>query len=367
MNSNLLQNRIYLLQNEYKVLLNRLLLKLKSVHAPEALDEINIFWFRHIEEVRLYLKYWFSGEDSFVFTAATFIDYDDKEHLPFLMIGNNHVIDDPLSKYSEIESKMPKGNDADFLYKQIGMTAEDNLKILENAESSILILPLRILNQSECNDYLYSIGEKFYLSLFDGIESIDDYFTKCKNINDIISFSRKDISEIILFSKDDDKSLSFEQRFRNAVETAPYMTDKLKPDSYNFFMLVYGFIQQAIDILISCIEYGCIPYIRYLVSFHYVSLISENMKDIEHIKILRYKMSIAYVIYLLCDKDKLSICETKRFIEINSEYKFSEKLFGVLFDKGINEKNFLNHSIMQIVLDELEKFYSVLLEKSIDE
>ena len=46
---------------------------------------------------------------------------------------------------------MLKGKDAEFLYKQIGVTAEDNLKLLENVGEKILILPLRILNQS--NDY----------------------------------------------------------------------------------------------------------------------------------------------------------------------------------------------------------------------
>ena len=53
----------------------------KLHHTPEALDEINLFWFRHIEEVQLYLRLWFPGEDSYVFTASTYLDYDDNEHL----------------------------------------------------------------------------------------------------------------------------------------------------------------------------------------------------------------------------------------------------------------------------------------------
>lgn len=66
-------------------------------------------------------------------------------------MGDKHILDDPLSRYAEIQSKMLKGKDAEFLYKQIGVTAEDNLKLLENVGEKILILPLRILNQS--NDY----------------------------------------------------------------------------------------------------------------------------------------------------------------------------------------------------------------------
>lgn len=100
MNSNLLLNKIHLIQIEYKKLLVSLLPKFKSGYAPEALDEINLFWIRRIEEVKLYLKNWFPGKNSYVFTAATFMDFDDNEHLPFLLMGNKHILDDSLSKYS---------------------------------------------------------------------------------------------------------------------------------------------------------------------------------------------------------------------------------------------------------------------------
>ena len=92
-----------------------------------------MFWLRHIEEVQLYLKAWFSSENSYVFTAATFMGFDDNEHLPFLLMGDKHVLDGPLSKYSEIRSKMPAGKDAEILYEQIGVAAEDNLKLVLDA------------------------------------------------------------------------------------------------------------------------------------------------------------------------------------------------------------------------------------------
>ena len=189
MKSNLLLDKIHLIQTEYKELLATLLPKLKSRHSPEALDEINLFWLRHIEEIQLYLKAWFPGENSYVFTAATFMDFEDNEHLPFLLMGDKHILDDPLSKYSEIRSKMPDGKDAEFLYEQIGVTAEDNLKLLENVHGEILILPLRLLNQS--NDYhsLYSVGGQAFISLFNGIDNLNDYFAKCNSIDDAPAYT----------------------------------------------------------------------------------------------------------------------------------------------------------------------------------
>lgn len=363
MKSNLLLNKIHLIQTEYKELLSALLPKLKTNHAPEALDEINLFWIRHIEEVQLYLKSWFPGKDSYVFTAATFMDFEDNEHLPFLLIGNKHILDDPLSKYSEIQSKMPAGKDAEFLYKQISVTAEDNLKLLDNLHDEILILPMRFLNQSNNHNSLYEIGEQVFISLFNGINSLSDYFFKCDSIDDIMHFAREDIGRLVMFSEDDDVTLPFEERFKNALSGTQYMVDTNKPDAYNFFMFVFGCIQEAIDVIVSCVEYGCIPYIRYPVALHYISLLSESMSKIEHITTLRFKMNIAFVVYQLCDKHRLSKVSLKEFLRKNHIYSFNDKLFCKLAEHGINEKNFLGYTITQLVHDELGKFYNKLSGK----
>ena len=334
--------------------------KLKSSHAPEALDEINLFWLRHIEEIQLYLRAWFPGENSYVFTAATYMDYDDKEHLPFLLMGDKHVLDDPLSKYAEMRSKMSEGKDAEFLYKQIGVTAEDNLKLLENVHEEILILPLRLLNQSNAHNSLYKVGEQAFVSLFNGINSLSDYFSKCDSIDDIIQYARGDIGRLVMFSEDDDASLPFKERFKAALAETQYMVDVNKPDSDNFFMLVFGCIQQAIDVIVSCVEYGCIPYIRYPVSLHYISLLSESMLNIEHVITLRFKMSVAFVVYQLCDKNRLATVCFEEFLKKKQEYDFNAKLFRVLAEHGVNEKSFLGNTITKFVIDELEAFYSIL-------
>lgn len=364
MKSNLLQNKIISIQNTYAELLSILLPKLKSNRAPEALDEINLFWIRNIEVVQLYLKAMFSGNESYVFTAATYMDFEDKEHLPFLVMGEKHVLDDPLSKYSEICNNMPDGRDSELLYKQIIVTVEDNLKILRSLKDNILILPLRLLNQSSTYQSLFKIGEQVFIGLFAGIESLNDYFYKCSSIKDIMRYAGKDIGKLVMFSESDDASLSFEKRYQVALSETEYMIDKSKPDSYNFFMLVFGCIQQAIDVIASCVEYGCIPYIRYPVALHYISLLSESMTDIEQVIMLRYKMSIAFVVYKLCDKRQLSTVSTDEFLLKNQEYHFNEKLFCTLEQHGINEKNFLGHTITHLVIDELEKFYNILTSQN---
>ena len=359
MKSNLLQSKINDIQSEYKELLSALLPRLQSPYAATALDEINLFWTRYIETVQLYLRYYFRGNDSYVFTASTFMDYDDNEHLPFLLVGGKHILDDPLSKYSVICNNMPAGRDAETLQKQIGLTAADNIKIIENCKE-IIILPLRLLNQSSTYTDLFELGERFFVHMFKGIESVADFFAKCTTIDDILKYARKDIGGLIKFSENDDQSLAFKERFERALAETEYMIDLTKPDSYNFFTLVFGCIQQAVDVIVSCIEYGCVPYIRYPVSLHYISLLSESFLDIEHIRTVRYKMSVAFVVYQLCDKSQLSKVGTNTFERKNLSYCFSRRLFSKLEELGITEDNFIKHRITEIVIAMLEEFYDYL-------
>lgn len=50
----------------------------------------------------------------------------------------------------------------------------------------------------------------------------------------------------------------------------------------------------------------------------------------------------------------------RRVFKKNRMYNFNEKLISTLTEHNINESNFLGHSIGQLVIDELEKFYDFL-------
>ena len=243
-------DKIILIQKEYKELLVSLLPKLKSEFAAEALDEINVFWLRNMNIVQLYFEVIVFYNDSYVFTAATFLDYEDNEHLPFLLIGENHILDDPLSRYSELCGKMPEGRDADYLYDQIKITAEDNIKILDNLQSSVFIIPLRLLAQSKADDIVFQKSEQLFLRLFNRIDSINDYFIKCDSIDNIIKYARDDTEKIVMFTETDNKALPFKERFHHSIADAGFMIDPAKSDAFNFFSMVYGNIHQAISILL---------------------------------------------------------------------------------------------------------------------
>lgn len=352
-----------LIQIEYKTLLQKLLPKLKSEFSAQALDEINLFWYRHMDIVRLYLTSEFPGNESYAFTAATYLDYNDNEHFSFLLLGEQHVLDDPLSKYSAICKGLTDTKTSHTLYNQIEKTAEDNIKIIENCQGHIFVVPLRLFNQYASSKEFFELGERTFASLFVDIEDLNDYFSKCNTLDDILCHARSDIADLVLFSENDDRSIDFKIRFAEALKENDYMIDDSKSNAYNFFMLVYGCIQQAIDVIISCLEYNCIPFVRYPVALHYISLLTENLKATKHIATIRYKMSIAFVVHNLIDKERLAKIKTKDFIRLNEGYNFNKQLFEAFEKNGINQDTFLGYEVRPLITDNLESFYLWLESK----
>ena len=356
-------NKIYSIQNQYKDLLSSLLPNLKSPTLLQALDEINLFWFRNISSIQLYLKNIFPSQESYVFTASTFMDFDDSEHIPFLLIGNQHILDDPLSKFAELYNTMPEGKDKECLYEQIKLTAEDNIKILENLNLRILILPLDLLSQSDIHDTMVKSSESFFISLFDGLETIDDYFAKCNSIDDIEKYSNVNILNKIMLTDDDDMSLPFGQRFKLAVSNSKFVINSERSDAFNFFINVFSYLQQAIHIVVLCIEYGCIPYIRSLVSVNYVLMVANHLaNNFDQVRILMYKMCVGFALHKSCDKEQFDKISVDEFLRKTQEYDFNRRLFDKLESQGVNSDTFLQHSMGQIVNEQLQNLYNYINE-----
>lgn len=360
MKSNLLINRIVQMQAEYKELLKALLPVLKTMNSIAALDEINLFWLKNMNLVRLYLVNEFANKDSYVFTATTFLDFDDKEQYPFLLMGKHHVLDDPLCKYSDICSKIQEEHTSKKLMEQIVLTAEDNIKIIEGCNGNIMVLPLRLLSQTPKDSVLFRMGEQAFISLFNNVNSLKDYFKKCNSFEDIMKYARDDIGKIVLFSESDDKSLPFEQRYYQAKEENSYMINDGQAESYNFFIMVFGCMQQAVDVIVSCLEYGCIPFIRYPVALNYILLLEDNLDDIPFISEMRYKMCVANLIYRMCDKTKLSQFSFDKFTSAVESFQINKKVFDLLSQSNVNECTFNVHVAAPVIEKCLTELYSTL-------
>lgn len=360
MKKNLLINNIITIQNEYKELLLALLPKIQMQHCFEALDEISIFWFKYIKIVQLYLYNYFCDEDSYVFTGFNSLDFNSHELLPFLLLGKKHIFDDPLNMYSKMgASTSYNGLFKDF-HNKIKITVENNINIIKNVNNNILILPISSYHQVGPHKLFFEIGENAFISLFNGIESIKDYFQKCNTIEDILQYGCNNIDKIIIFSENDNKSLPIIDRFYNAKKEINFAINQDMPDAHIFLNLIIGHIYRALDAIVLCSEYKCTPFIKSVITIHYILLLTENMTNIEYINLLRYRMIIAHFLCKLFNSKKISISNFDSFMKVKKEYNFNKRLFDTLKEQGITSSNFSLKLIHQIIDTELNKFSIIL-------
>ena len=93
-------------------------------------------------------------------------------------------------------------------------------------------------------------------------------------------------------------------------------------------MIIYGFIVQALDIILSCKEFNLIPYLRYRVTLQYVLLLGYNILDIEDLSNMLLKCKVANVLYAIFDKSEIKNISFSQFYKKLNEYKFSYKFYS---------------------------------------
>ena len=357
MKNNLLLEKIIVLQNKYRELLINLIPYMESDVVSIALDEIVVFWNENLELIRIFLNSYVAQTESFVFTASTYMDIEDKENYPFMLLGGMHIMDDPLGKYCEICKRMKEKQVTGGLLEQIILTTKDNIKIIEQCKEEIIVLPLRLFNQHPEDSRVFQIGEKAFVSLFKDISSIKEYFERCSTFDDIVLHAREDIGNIILFDEGDNKDMPLEDRFKQSIPNIPHLIEGEFSEGELFFQMVFGGIQQAVDVILSCIEYRVIPLIRYLVVFNYFLLLMDNFRDIEMGVQIRYKAYIANLVYRVCDKDKLCHKGFKRFVDVIKAERFWEEMLAEL-ETTVNSKELFNVStLMPIIEKRLNNLY----------
>lgn len=304
MSNNYLEDLAKKLQLEYKELLASSLEKLTD-NWFQVIDSIEIFWRKNKSLVLCLLHNYFIPWGTYVFTAATYMDYKDREHLSFLAVGEKRILDDPSCLYMRSHDGIT-GEYKKLLEDQIKRTLEDNYSILNNCENEIFILPIRYFSEVD-EEFVYAGAEQAFCSLFKDIASMRDYFQKIKTFDDLESHLRLNANSKIYFGIDEDNlTLSLKERLE-IFEKNHKMPIETKNVGQVFYFGIYSIIAQAMDVMLICSLYKFIPFIRNRATFLYLINLLSIDNEQEDLKIITYLSSVAYVIRKTFDKDKFII------------------------------------------------------------
>ncbi|WP_194542591.1 hypothetical protein [Paenibacillus sp. JZ16] len=346
MNNNLLIDELNNIQVEYRTILINALKNISDNDADAVVDEIGVFWERNKKIVQCILRYLYQPYSAYVFTAATILDLGDYQHFPFVSLGKYHFWDDPIYKYITMLRKTDVNRDFNYKMKeQIESTIMDNIKIIDQAEGIIYILPIRLL--TEDNSMIYKAADQAFFSMFKDSIDIELYKNKFETISDIKNGLLPGVDKSIFFLEDEDSGLDLETRFTDYKESTVLPLPSDATDAEVFWFVVYSYLAQAFDTILLSAEHRLVPYVRYKVTFKYILQISGNFVDHEEISNMLFKCVISHIVHYKFDKQKVYKIDIRDYYEAIRIYNFENLVFSELEQKG-NGNPFSNLSVSEV-------------------
>lgn len=275
MKNSFINDQVEMLQNEYCTVLKSALNRINIDDFWMIIDEINLFWYSNRDVIKLILNYIAYDSECYTFTGASFLDVSDNEHFSFTTLGEIHVVDDPLHKYLTAPKDIHNEEYNLKLKEEIINTIKDNIKIIEEYSSIILILPVTVLSDIN-KDLIKSATDQAFFSMFkDDLMSPEKYFDKFDKIKDVANSLNSDAVNTIVFSANDDSIEGLDKRFKNFLLQGHMFGNQIS-EARLFYFTIRGFFAQAFNILLTCTQYNMIPYLRYDVIFRYTMMLGSN-------------------------------------------------------------------------------------------
>lgn len=357
--SNLLIDELNYMQKQYYNILEQALKNINDKdHSAAVIDEIEMFWYRNKNFVECVLRRSSVPYTAYVFTGAPILGIKDCEHYPFVTLGNIHFWDDPICTYAKLIGKIDNSTYNNKMKDQVRKSICDSISILEQTPEMIYILPVRML-AAEASELAHKAALQSFQSLFkEQYGTKQDYYKKFKTFRDIENGLRPEMTKMLILSEDDDKDLPLDKRFKNYVTELPISTSAT--DAEVFFYRIYSFFAQAFNIVLTCIDYQLIPFIRSKVTLQYILTISCNFMDEKHTKEVEdmfFKCVIAHCLYQTFDKAVVKKVNFRDYYNAIREYDFEKKLFRDLKQQKLTLTNLSLPKTVSLIEDNFTAFY----------
>lgn len=351
MKNNFLMEKLLELQNEYKDLLESLLPELYKDEFRFIVEEINLFWYSKRKIVELILNNISNNFDTYLFTGATYLDVKNGEHYPFVSLGRNHVVDDPLAKYAEAISLRDDEQFYIMMREQIILAFEDDLNVLNECFGIIYLLPVTLLQKLQ-DGLIGKSTTQLFLSMLKEEENLEHVFKRFRTLPELVGALREGINESLIFLEDEDMSQNVSTRFAQYIEEMGQPFGSI-PEIQKFVSTIMGFLSQSLQIIMSAAQYRMIPYVRYKVTYNYLIVLSHNFLEIPDMKSLIYKATFAHMFYKEFDLEKVSN-------QLFSSY--CERLNRIDIIKMLEEKTQENYEFTVDAFSDLNNFVDEVLE-----
>lgn len=293
----LIRSEIIEIQREYLQLLQNSMKHFNSSNSACAIDNLLIFWHSHRRVISLFLNSFDPSSRAYLFAGASYLNTKDNNHYPFVSLGDIHIVDDPLCKFARafpgIMSMQKEGFYSDFIIN----AANDIIDIIKKYNDFILIIPVTF-GFHEDDQKINEVSTKKFLHLFrKNFTSLKEYLSEIVTIEDVYSALKDECKNYLPMSDATPIEDGLITCFNEFKKTFPFCDQKNNSDSFLFYMHTHGMLAQSLDIILCCMKFNLVPYIRSQTCFYYTATAVSNILEISAIKDVYFRMTCAYMLY----------------------------------------------------------------------
>lgn len=322
------------------------------------LDEVKCFWLKQLKSIEFELDELAESKTCFVLSGAIFLNVSEYEHYFFKSIGDCHIISDPFSKFEMIFRHPEDEINTSFTVDYFKRAFLDTLEILTTYKGYFYILPIQEIavdDLEQHHEIVNMLFWKFISSAFNNkFSSHEEFYEKYKSFEEIEAGLNEYLRENLVFNQISERHLPLREKIENVSNQYKNITSTMdfQSDAHKFLVAVFSYIAQVADILYVCSILRLNPYIRFDITFTYLTLVMSVFTDDENLKSMIEKTLICYVFYEIIDERKF---ENITFSDYIMRLK-DKPLLNLVLDEIHTQK-------IDIFKDETSKVAQIIEEK----
>ena len=329
-----------LMANQYKSLFEQEEIPVKEIAF--MLDEIKCFWLEKLEVIEFELEALAKNNSCFLLSGAIYLNVSDYEHYYFKSLGDYHFLPDPFLRIENFfrvsESSINRKETIDYSKRVYIDTSE----VLTKYQNHFFILPTREISIKDESKH-YELLETFSLKFISSILKKpflrnEDFCNNYRSFEEIENDMDDFVREHLKFSDADESGLSLREKIERYCATQMSFNKlfKNKSESQIFWISTFTWVSQVIEILLTCVRLNVYPYIRFNVTFHYLSLLMQTFIEDKNLKAMIEKTIIFYILRKTIEGERFEKIEFNDFCKLIEHKSLLDLIIGNVHERGID-------------------------------
>ncbi len=305
------------------------------------IDEINAFWYKNIDFLAYEIEHLTENNLCLLLSGAIYLNVKESEHYYYKTFGNYHFLPDPFLKLESFFLLPKEKINLDETLGYFSRALQDTAEVLNTTNQHFCFLPMQLMtieNNDEQNKLIDTFFIRFLAKLCDqNLQSKEDFLNLNWNFETIEKkLSRNNFR--LIFSEDDIESNSLREKVNNYIQTEMNIKSIVegKTETEVFYICLYIWVSQVLNILLTCTYLRLQPYIRFPITFHYLTLIMYTFIEDNFLKSLIQKSIVLYVFRKSYNIHKLIEIDFDQYVDRTSRRNLLDEIIKEMEQKKIN-------------------------------